>query len=67
MASPASCGTTWNSGIGSSRIHRVRSRSAEDRLMTSSLSEADEVTGMWRNEKWAVSSPPSAACAQLHC
>ena len=35
--------------------------------MTASLSVTDDVTGMCRNEKWAVSMPPSAACAQLHC
>ena len=35
--------------------------------MTASLSASDAVTGMWRNEKCAVSIPPSADCAQLHC
>src|ERR1700730_16423292 len=53
--------------MGSSRIHRVRSRSAEDRLMISSRSVSDELTGIWRKEKCAVSIPPSQACAQLHC
>ena len=53
--------------MGSSRIHRVRSRSAEDRLMISSRSASDALTGMWRKEKCAVSMPPSQDWAQLHC
>src|SRR5262250_3138936 len=51
----------------SSRIHRVRSRSAEERLMTASASAPEALRGMCRNEKWAVSIPPSADWAQLHC
>ena len=56
-----------NRGAASSRIHLIVSPPVEILSITRAASSAASDTAMCRNEKCAVSSPPSAACAQLHC
>ena len=54
-------------GAPSSRIHRTVSVLDETLLISRVVTSAASDTFMCRNEKCAVSRPPSQACAQLHC
>src|SRR5687768_16712176 len=61
---PTSCSRMVKRGSGSSRSQRSRFSSAA----VAGLTYLDtDGAGMCRKEKCAVSTPPSADCAQLHC